>query len=376
MLCMSMGARFHSLTSSAFDQQSLDPMGDLSKSLAEFIKDQCSLNKPLQIVGCDTKHFLGRQPIGKQIQVSEHTGIVSYEPTELSLTVRSGSRVSDIQDELKRFNQHLAFEPPDFNSGASIGGTIACGLAGPARPYRGSLRDFLLGITCINGRGELLRFGGQVMKNVAGYDVSRLMAGAMGTLGLILDASFKVLPIPEVEQTQVYEVSEDVALLRMNEWAAKALPLSAACFLDNKLRVRFSGQQTGIAEAIRDLGGEQDVKGKEFWTALREQHLPYFTTADVLWRLVVPQATQPLGLGKSLIDWGGGQRWLVGDHDDASIRRSVESLGGSATRFRGGDRTANVYHPLTSGIASLHRSLKAAFDPAGILNPGRLYDGM
>jgi len=352
-------------------------MTDLEESLVERIRIAHSLNMPLQIVSGNTKHFLGRQPKGERIDVANHTGILSYEPTELVLTVRAGSLITDVQKQINEFGQCLPFDPPKFGSAATIGGSIASGLSGPARPYLGSLRDFLLGVTCINGRGELLRFGGQVMKNVAGYDVSRLMAGAMGTLGLILDASFKVLPMADAEQTQVYEMSENTAIEQMNKWASKPLPLSAACYLNNELRIRLSGHELSVATAVQKLGGTQDVQGKAFWTALREHTLPHFTTAEILWRLAVPPATPPLRLsGKTLVDWGGGQRWLSIQGDDRAIRRVVEAVGGHATRFRGGDRTSGVYHPLASGIFLLHRNLKTAFDPSGILNPGRLYEGI
>ena len=215
------------------------------------------------------------------------------------------------------------------------------------------------------------------MKNVAGYDVSRLMVGAMGTLGAMLDVSFKVLPVPEAEQTRVYEVSEDIAIAKMNEWAAQPLPLSAACYLTNELRIRLSGTEAGVAAAVRDLGGAQDPAGGLFWRTLREQHLPFFESADVLWRLVAPPATPPRGLlGNGLVDWGGAQRWVLSEQGDEPIRAAVQAVGGHATRFRGGDRSSNVFQPLAPGLATLHQNLKNAFDPAGILNAGRLYDGI
>jgi glycolate oxidase FAD binding subunit len=213
------------------------------------------------------------------------------------------------------------------------------------------------------------------MKNVAGYDVSRLMVGAMGTLGTILDVSLKVLPLSELEQTRVYEVSEENAITKMNEWAAQPFPLSAACYLKRKLRIRLSGTEAGVAEAVRELGGMHDPEGETFWRALREQNLPFFKSTNILWRLVVPPATPPLRLsGNQLVDWGGAQRWLRSNQGDEVVRAAVQSVGGHATRFRGGDRSSNVFHPLSPGLAILHRNLKNAFDPNGILNPGRLYE--
>ena len=350
-------------------------MGDLSERLVDRIREASALGTPLRITGGDTKHFLGREPRGERVDVSGHTGVLSYEPTELVLTVRSGTSIAETQAALYESGQCLAFEPPEFESAATIGGTIASGLSGPCRPYRGSVRDFVLGVTCVNGRGESLRFGGQVMKNVAGYDVSRLMVGAMGTLGAILDVSFKVLPMPETEQTRVYEVSEEMAIAKMNEWAGRPLPLSAACHFNNKLRIRLSGTRAGVAASVRELGGAQDPEGGPFWKALREQCVPFFESTDILWRLVVPPATPPLGLaGDTLVDWGGAQRWLSSRQGDEAIRAAVQAVGGHAARFRGGDRSLSVFHPLSPGLATLHRNLKNAFDPAGILNPGRLYE--
>lgn len=350
-------------------------MTDCSEHLVARIREANALRTPLRITGGDTKHFLGRQPQGEQVDISDHTGVLSYEPTELVLTVRAGTPIAETQAALNGSGQCLAFEPPDFGSAATIGGAVASGLSGPSRPYRGSVRDFVLGVTCVNGRGESLRFGGQVIKNVAGYDVSRLMVGAMGTLGAILDVSFKVLPVPEAEQTQVYEFSEEMAISKMNEWAAQPWPLSAACYFENELRIRLSGTEAGVAAAVRDLGGAQDPEGGSFWQALREQRFPFFESANVLWRLVVPPATPPLGLpGDTLVDWGGAQRWLSSGQGDDAIRAAVQGMGGHATRFRGGDRSLSVFHPLAPGLATLHRNLKKAFDPAGILNPGRLYE--
>tara|TARA_B100000686_G_scaffold355146_1_gene470397 strand:+ start:42734 stop:43795 length:1062 start_codon:yes stop_codon:yes gene_type:complete len=350
-------------------------MIDLSQSLSDAICEAESSLTLLRIVGSDTKHFLGRQPIGEPIDVSKHAGIISYEPTELSLTVKCGSLISDIQEEINRSGQQLPFEPPNYNSEASIGGTIACGLSGPARPYAGSLRDFLLGITCINGRGEILRFGGQVMKNVAGYDAARLMAGAMGTLGLILDASFKVLPVPQKERTQIYDVDEKTAISWMNKLGGKPLPITGTCFFENELRIRLSGTEASVTSAVKEIGGTEDPNAEKFWIELREQKLPFFENANILWRIIVPPAVDPLKLpGKSLIEWGGGLRWLARyPHEDDSVYRLSEKLGGHATKFRGGDRSEEVEHPLSQQMFTLHHNLKLAFDPAGILNPGRLY---
>ena len=349
-------------------------MNDWSDRLVERIREANALGTQLRIIGGDSKYFLGCQPRGEQLDVSDYTGVLSYEPTELVVTVRAGTPVAEVQAMLKESGQCLAFEPPEFGTVATVGGAVASGLSGPCRPYAGSVRDFVLGVTCVNGLGESLRFGGQVIKNVAGYDVSRLMVGAMGTLGVILDVSFKVLPMLESEQTRVYEVSEETAIAKMNEWAAHPLPLTASCYLENELRIRLSGTEIGVTAAVRELGGAQDPAGSQFWRELREQNLPFFDSAGILWRLVVPPATPPLGLpGDALVDWGGSQRWLSSSQEDEAVRGAIQAVGGHATRFRGGDRSLNVFHPLAPGISMLHKNLKNAFDPAGILNPGRLY---
>jgi glycolate oxidase FAD binding subunit len=365
--------RFQKL--SGFDVIELVDVADWSERLVERIREAHALGTPLRIIGGDTKYFLGRQPLGDQFDVSGHIGVLNYEPTELVVTVRAGTPISEVQTLLNGSGQCLAFEPPEFGSAATVGGSVASGFSGPCRPYRGSVRDFVLGVTCVNGRGEYLKFGGQVIKNVAGYDISRLMVGAMGTLGAILDVSFKVLPVPEVEETRVYEVSEGMAIAMMNEWAGKPYPLSAACYLMDELRIRLSGTKAGVAAAARELGGVLDPNGDRFWLELREQRLPFFESAEVLWRLVLPPATPPLGLpGDALVDWGGAQRWLVSREDDEVIRSAIEAIGGHATRFWGGDRSLSVFHPLRPGLAVLHQNLKKAFDPTGILNPGRLYE--
>ncbi|MFQ5938340.1 MAG: glycolate oxidase subunit GlcE, partial [Acidiferrobacterales bacterium] len=301
-------------------------------------------------------------------------GIVSYEPTELVLTARAGTPLKEVEATLDDGGQMLAFEPPHFGDGATLGGAIASGLSGPSRPYVGAVRDFVLGAVCVNGRGERLSFGGQVMKNVAGYDVSRLMAGAMGTLGVLLEISLKVLPRPASELSLVLSMGADEAISTMNTWAGQPLPISAACHDGEVLRVRLSGSDNGIRSAREKIGGEEITDGRVFWTELREQRLPFFADTTPLWRLSVPAATPVANLsGQWLFDWGGAQRLLVSDLPAETIREAASTAGGHAVLFRGGDRTGDVFHPLALPLAILHRRLKDAFDPKGILNPGRMY---
>ncbi len=345
---------------------------DCSADLGAAIADAAARGNPLEILGSASKRFYGRAPTGTPLPVTANRGVVAYEPTELVITARGGTPVSELESLLAGQGQMLPFEPPHFGDGATLAGTVACGLSGPRRPYAGSLRDLVLGTRIVNGKGEILSFGGQVMKNVAGYDVSRLMAGAMGTLGILLEISLKVLPAPSLELTLVLESDGARAIGLMNGWAARPLPLSAACHDGRRLWVRLSGTQSGVRAAYRELGGEDGDPG--FWLRLREHHLDFFQDAAPLWRLSVPPATPPLALpGDWILDWGGAQRWLRTEAPMQRVREAAEAAGGHATLFRGGDRSGQVFHPLSPGLDGLHRRLKQAFDPAGILNPGRLY---
>ena len=329
---------------------------------------------PLAVTGGGTKEFLGRITQAERFDVSGHRGIVSYEPTELVLSARGGTPLAEVTAALEERGQVLAFEPPSFGAEATIGGTVATGLSGPARPYAGAARDFVLGTRVLNGRGEVLRFGGEVMKNVAGYDVSRLMTGACGTLGVLLDVSLKVLPHPAVARTLAFDVTATEAIERCNAWAARPLPVTGACHDGERLRVRLAGTEGGVAAAAGALGGEA-VECDAFWTALREHTLAFFTrTGAPLWRISVPPGaamTEPGG--DLLVDWGGALRWLRTEALAAEVRAAAERAGGHAVLFRGGDRTGEVFHPLRPAVRRIHERLKAAFDPAGIFNPGRMY---
>ncbi len=350
---------------------------DLTEALRERVAAAAGDATPLAITGGGTKDFLGRIAQAEPLDVSGHRGIVTYEPTELVLSARGGTPLSEVEAALEADGQMLAFEPPSFGAEATIGGTIAAGLSGPARPYAGAARDFVLGTRVLNGRGEALRFGGEVMKNVAGYDVSRLMTGACGTLGVLLEVSLKVLPRPAVSRTLAFDVTAEEAIGRCNAWATKPLPVTGACHDGERLRVRLAGTGGGVTAAAAALGGEA-VEGDGFWTALREHTLAFFTRAGApLWRVSVPPGaamTEPDG--DLLVDWGGALRWLRTGAPAAEVRTAAERAGGHATLFRGGDRTGEVFHPLAPAVRGIHERLKAAFDPAGILNPGRMYEGM
>jgi len=342
--------------------------------LGERVREAAARKSALRIRGGGTKDFYGASVSGEPVEMAAYNGVVAYEPKELVLTVRAGTTLAEVERVLDAERQMLPFEPPHFGAGATIGGAVAAGLSGPRRPYAGSVRDFVLGARIVNGKGEDLAFGGRVIKNVAGYDVSRLMAGSLGTLGILTEISFKVLPKPAEETTLVFEMDEGDAIRQANQWAGQPLPISATSWQDGVLRVRLSGAAPAIAAARTRMGG-QESRDAAHWHALREQQLPFFR-ADTLWRVSVPQTREPLDLGgaRPVVEWGGGVRWIAGVQDPLALRSTVERAGGHATIFRGADKSAGAFHPLKPAILKIHKRLKAAFDPAGILNPGRMYD--
>ncbi|WP_372522674.1 glycolate oxidase subunit GlcE [Sulfuricaulis sp.] len=342
---------------------------DIGRALQDEVRAAAASHTALAIAGGGTKTFYTGTLQGKPLTVTGHRGIVSYEPTELVVTARAGTPLAEIEAALSEKWQMLGFEPPHFGEAATLGGTIACGFSGPRRPYAGSARDFVLGTKIINGKGEILKFGGEVMKNVAGYDVSRLMVGALGTLGVLLEISLKVLPKPAKEVTLSFETPADKAIATMNAWAGRPLPLSAACHLDNTLYIRLSGTEPGVRAASTKLGGAVVENGDGFWRELREHQRNFFHNDIPLWRLSVPPATAPLNLpGKWLIDWGGAQRWIKSDAPASAIQQEAEKAGGHATLFRHAKQNGATFHPLPARLASLHQNLRQAFDPDEIMN--------
>lgn len=333
---------------------------------------------PLLLRGGGSKDWYGQHVAGDVFDTRAYAGVVDYEPTELVITARCGTPLAEIEALLAQQGQMLAFEPPRFGAASTIGGVVASGLSGPRRAAAGAVRDFVLGAQLMDGRGELLSFGGQVMKNVAGYDVSRLLAGSLGTLGLITQVSLKVLPLPLREATIRFEMDEIAALDRMNEWAGQPLPISATCWHDGLLTVRLSGAQAALKAALLRLGGDALANGEAFWNGLRDQQREFFTAPGELWRLSVPSGASALVLrGEQLIEWGGAQRWLKVEQGVADdIRRVAAAAGGHATRYRAGaglGAGSGAIHPLAPPVARIHQRLQAAFDPAGIFNRGRMY---
>ncbi len=348
---------------------------NLEQSLQEQVIIAAADGKPLNIVAGNSKTFLGRRPQGDPLDVSAHQGILSHEPKELVIRARCGTPLREIESALAEQGQMLPFEPPHFGEGATLGGTIAAGLSGPRRAAAGSARDFVLGARVLNGKGEILRFGGEVMKNVAGYDVSRLMTGALGTLGVILDVSLKVLPIPAKEITLVSASDNPSAIKRFNELAGEPLPLSAAACDGELAYLRLSGAASAVDAARQHLGGEVMEDGADFWQQhIREQGHPFFQENTPLWRLSVPPSVPEVSFQlKCLVDWGGALRWIRSERPAEEIYRIAADLGGHATLFRGGDRDGQIHQPLPAPLLAIHRRLKQAFYPQGLFNPGRLY---
>lgn len=335
--------------------------------------------RPLRIVGSGSKSFYGRDTYGDALETSSYRGIVSYEPTELVITARAGTPLAEVEAVLAAKRQMLPFEPPHLGPGATLGGCIAAGLSGPRRAYAGALRDYVLGVRMMDGKGDVLNFGGQVMKNVAGYDVSRLMAGSLGTLGLLLEVSLKVLPIPAEELSLRFDMTEREALEAMNRWAAQPLSLSATCYHNGVLTVRLSGAAAAVRAVQTKLGGEIMADGAVFWRNLREQQHAFFlaeanTRTYALWRLSLPSTAPKLDVrGRQFIEWGGALRWLVSDVSAVNIRQMATALGGQATLFRCAACDAEPFHPLSPPLLLVHQRLKRSFDPHGIFNPGRMY---
>lgn len=339
----------------------------------------------LCIQGGGTKAFYGEAPAGELLDTRVLEGISSYEPTELVVTARCGTSLAELEATLAEQGQCLPFEPPHFGPGATVGGMVAAGLSGPSRAAVGAVRDYVLGATLLNGRGEVLSFGGQVMKNVAGYDVSRLLAGSMGTLGVILEVSLKVLPVAPATATLRFSMDEAEAIRRLNEWGGQPLPINASAWWDGTLVLRLRGALAAVNSAITRLGGEliDPAHATPFWAGLRHQHDEFFTKALAaveggarLWRLSLPPTTPPLGLpGEQLIEWGGAQRWVCSAAPASMVRDAASRVGGHATLFRG-DKNAGAFAPLKAPLDRIHRELKKAFDPSGVFNPGRLYPGL
>ncbi|MEJ7930245.1 glycolate oxidase subunit GlcE [Ramlibacter sp. AN1015] len=354
--------------------------------VVERIRQSAADRLPLRIRGGGTKDFYGEPAAGGEwLSTTALNGIVAYEPSELVVTVRAGTSLAVLESTLAAQGQCLPFEPPHFGPGGTVGGMVAAGLSGPARASVGAVRDYVLGATIVNGRGEVLVFGGQVMKNVAGYDVSRLMVGAMGTLGLLVEVSLKVLALPPAEATLRFEMGQQQALDRLNAWGGQPLPLNASAWVDDRglhsLYLRLRGATAAVEAACRTLGGERQPDAAADWAASRDLRLPWFAERGErdLWRLSVPQTAPALELPElPYVEWHGAQRWVrAAPGEGERLRRTARAAGGSATLFMAAAGDAAPGEPRFERpqppLDRIHRDLKRQFDPAGILNPGRLY---
>ena len=365
-----------------------EAMDAILDTLTGRIRAAAASGTPLRIRGGGSKDFYGERVEGEWLETSALSGITSYEPTELVVTVRAGTPLAELEAVLAERGQCLPFEPPHFGGGATVGGMVAAGLSGPARASVGAVRDYVLGVTMINGKGEQLTFGGQVMKNVAGYDVSRLMAGALGTLGLIIEVSLKVLPVAPAQATLKFEMKQDEALQRLNTWGGQPLPLNASCWVAangvSTLYLRLRGAVAAVEAGCRTLGGERQDNAAVApdWTLCRDQRLPWFDErgARDLWRLCVPQTAPAFDLPEPpLVEWHGGLRWVRAEPGDAqALRDAAARAGGHASLFAlggGRERAGNVarFAPLAPPLDRIHRDLKREFDPAAIFNRGRMY---
>ena len=378
------------------------------EQLVDAVKAAVAAQRTLRIVGSGSKAFYGNATEGEVLETLSHQGIAAYEPTELVITARCGTPLADVEKALAGSGQILPFEPPYFGGSAqtkppyfggsaetkppyfavnaTFGGAIASGLSGPRRAanngYYGAVRDYVLGCKIIDGKGDVLSFGGLVMKNVAGYDVSRLMAGSMGTLGVILEVSLKVLPAPVASRTLRLGMRDQGAVInKLNEWGGLPLPITATAHHDAELTVRLEGAEAAVNSAAKQLGGEavDAARAAAFWRGLRDQTDAFFNGPEPLWRLSVPSTTVPLDLpGRQLIEWGGALRWLKTDAPFEAVRILARQVGGHATLFRADEarkREAGVFSPLDAALARIHKNLKSTFDPHGIFNRGRLYPG-
>ena len=358
-------------------------------ALIENVRAARADQTPLDIRGASTKAFYGGTPVGAPLDVRPLAGISSYEPSELVVTVRAGTPLAELEAALADQGQCLPFEPPRFEDptnasvrGGTVGGMVAAGLAGPARAAVGGVRDYVLGATLLNGKAEVLTFGGQVMKNVAGYDVSRALAGSMGVLGVICEVSLKVLPVPPATLTLRVEAEQGAAIRRVNEWGGQPLPLNASAWWDGMLVLRLSGATAAVQAACNSIGGERIAPetAAAFWGGLRDHTDEFFIGAAKaveagagLWRLSVPATTPPLKLsGEQLLEWGGAQRWICTSTPESVLRDVAAAAGGHAVLFRSKHKGKGFFEPLKPAQERIQRELMRAFDPDGLFNRGRL----
>ncbi|MDW3094518.1 MAG: glycolate oxidase subunit GlcE [Gammaproteobacteria bacterium] len=347
---------------------------DYIQTLSAVIEEANATQEALQILGGNSKSFYGNKISANTLDVSKHIGIVDYEPSELYITARNGTLLSEIEEILEANNQMLPFEPPHFSPSATLGGTVACALSGPRRAYASSMRDCVLGVNIVNGKGEYLEFGGQVMKNVAGYDASRLMCGAFGTLGVLTQISLRVSPKPHSEITIAIEINQREALENMNAWTQTQLPISATYFNNEVLYIRIAGLESTTKKAHQEIGGQIIENSEKFWNDLKNHQTDFFRTEKPLWRIIIPNTTPGLPInGESCLEWNGGLRWIKSNENTQQIINLCKKMKAQATLFKTNSKTKDCLASINPNIQKLHLNLKTAFDPKRILNPGRMY---
>jgi FAD/FMN-containing dehydrogenase len=353
------------------------------RRLTERVRAAAAGGQQLDIRGGGTKAFYAEAPRGEPLPLAELRGVSSYEPSELVVTARAGTLLVELESLLADAGQCLPFEPPRFAPGGTVGGMVAAGLTGPARAYVGCLRDFVLGCTLIDGRGEVLHFGGEVMKNVAGYDAARVLAGSWGILGVICEVSLKVMPRAVATATIAFDCDETQALAQLSAWSAQALPLRASSWCENRLALRLAGAESAVRAALARLGGcrLEPETAERWWSSLRDHAHPFFqptaaelTAGDCLWRLSLPARTAPLALpGRQWLEWGGAQRWWRTRARATEVREAARRAGGHATLVRAADKAAGAFAQPSPAVLELNRRLKLAFDPSRVFNGGRLH---
>lgn len=354
-------------------------MSDFIETLCAQVEACARSGTALRPQGAGSKHFYGGPLQGEALDMRAHSGILEYEPTELVITAKAGTPLAEIEAALAENRQELAFEPPRFSAESTLGGTICAGLSGPGRLARGPVKDYVLGCTVVDGKGQLLHFGGTVMKNVAGYDVSRMLPGSMGTLCIAVDLSIKVMPLAPAGATLRFDFNQNEAISQINTWLGQPLPISASAWENGVLWVRLRGAQAAVTAAIQTMGGEvvAEEVASAYWLSLRDQTHGFFKTSADIWRLAVPPTTHDLGLeGDMLVEWAGGQRWLKAEPGLSAdmIRGAASRAGGHATLYRteSSDARLNAFQMPSAAMLTLQRRLKQELDPVGILSPQRI----
>ncbi len=357
-------------------------MADISKHLQTQVQQAYAERQNLDIQNANTKNFLGYKVQGQTLNIQEHQGIIDYQPTELTLKARAGTSLQEINELLAKHQQKMGFNPPQFSRDSTLGGTVACQQSGPQAPFNGSVRDAILGIRILDGQGNILKFGGQVMKNVAGYDVSRFMSGSFGTLGILLDITFRLHPTPIKQITLSRDIDSAPALEILSDWIRQSVPISAACHVDQQLMIELTGTEKSLQQysALQDVRAIDHDLAQEFWSSVRDHRHPFFRTLALsqnLWRIIVPATTTPSTLsGDWFYDWAGSQRWFITEEPAEKIRAWTKQASGYATLFRAGDPQLvppHIFEPLPTALSSLHQRIKSRFDPGLILNRGKMY---